>query len=138
METLEDIALGIAFGDREFKCPFEHRPLDSRKNKIPPDHENKSGTLGRSMGRERIKVIKMDAPIQSMTKEKNNQPSEPIAVTQYGYSPHHLIPGNEIWNRKDGRIHPLLKWILKALWIRKVDGNFTIRTKPIQIWSGRH
>ncbi|MEJ2065835.1 MAG: hypothetical protein P8X74_21580, partial [Reinekea sp.] len=114
METLEDIALGIAFGDREFKCPFDHKPRRNKeKNEIPPDYENDSTPLGKALADvgERIDTLQMDAPIQSMTKEKNDQPSEPIAVTQYGYSPHHLIPGNEIWNRKDGRIHPLLKWI---------------------------
>ena len=114
-ELLEGIAVSLAFGDDEFKCPFEHDPEEDHdeENKIPPDHTNSSGMLGTALKAEshHLTTAKITPPF----KLKDGSTCDTA-----GYSPHHLIPGNEIWNDKG---HPLHAWIHKAATGSKVAGD---------------
>jgi hypothetical protein len=121
MEMLEIIALALAFGGEEFKCPFEHRPLKARENKIPPQHANKSGILGTAIKKERIKERTADSAYLAQRKEEKG--GGEVKVTKYGYSPHHIIPGNEIWNKEGGDSHPIRAWIDKETTGSKVNGD---------------
>lgn len=109
-EILEKIAVELA---GEFKCPFNHAPEPhNEKNKIPPSSPNSSGVLGTALLGEshHLKTINIVPPLKltnGSTKDK------------FGFSPHHLIPGNEMWNNKG---HPLHAWVHKSV-ENKVKGD---------------
>lgn len=101
-EILESIAVSLAFGEGEMKCPFSHEPVKhTQNNKIPPDHGNSSGTLGRALKAEshHVKTLGLNPPFAISTGG---------TCAKAGFSPHHLIPGNEMWNNKG---QPLHAWI---------------------------
>jgi len=113
MELLESISIDIAFGDDKFECPFSHRPEEhNEKNEVPPACSNSSSVLGTSLKTEssRIETIKLSVPLTLSNGNKRDT---------VGFSPHHLIPGNEIWKKKK---HPLHAWIQKDV-KKKVKGD---------------
>jgi|GEM_PF-3832528 len=110
-ELLEKIAVEHA-GD--FDCPFEHQPEPrTEKNEIPPDHSNSSNVLGAALSGEshHLKTIKINPPLNLI---------KGGTCDEFGFSPHHLIPGNEIWNNKG---HPLHAWVHKTAKGSKVKGD---------------
>lgn len=110
-EFYEKIAIAVAFGDDDLKCPFPHRPpIQREENKIPPEVENSSGRLGRALGSNRIDAASIRPPFEC---------KKGLKADTAGFSPHHLIPGNEIWNDKG---HPLHAWIHERV-ENKVTGD---------------
>ena len=104
MELLEKIAVAIAFGDEDFDCPFPHKPKDHKlKNKIPPENANNATTLAGNLKGEthHVTLVTINPPLELSTGAEH---------AKFGFSAHHLIPGNEIWNDKG---HPLHDWIHK-------------------------
>lgn len=122
MELLEKIAIENALAELTFKCPFEHDPDEAQEleNKIPPDHKNKSDILGRAIKSERIKETSVNEDY--LVQAKQEKGGGTVKVEKIGFSPHHLIPGNEIWNNKNGA-HPLLAWVHKNAEGSKVNGD---------------
>jgi hypothetical protein len=111
-ELLEKIAVTLAPND-EFECPFDHRsPEHNKKNKIPPAKRNSSGSLKRALKGEshHLTTINISPPFKL---------KDGSTLDKFGFSPHHLLPGNELWNNKG---HPLHAWIHKDV-ENKVKGD---------------
>jgi hypothetical protein len=109
---LEGMAMAISGAD-EMDCPFPHSPREHNKeNKIPPDDKNSGSVLGGDLEGETHHLVRSDIkPPYAITAAH--------LVDKVGYMAHHLIPGNEIWNKKT---HPLHAWIHKKE-AEKVKGD---------------
>lgn len=104
MQVIEPIAVAIS-GVEDMECPFPHAPeTHDRKNEIPPEVKNSGDVLGDKLEGEthhrKTATIRPPYAISSTD-----------TIDKVGYSAHHLIPGNEMWNDKG---HPLHAWIHKS------------------------
>lgn len=138
---LNELVNVVAAADTELKCPFPHFSEEWPINKIPPPETvNDADKLSnaRKGDTDRRTELTLDPPIDLGGGKESN-----VA----GFSAHHLIPGNEIWNDKG---HPLHAWAAEKAKGSHVKGDIGYDTncagngldlpsnKAIDGWSGQN
>ena len=106
MQILEPV--GVPEVSDEWECPFEHKEgmKHDKKNVIPKHNgENDAGKLADN--------------IDANTKGKKSSRAFSAHGVSYHLSAHHILPGNESWNKDNA----LKKWIDKKAKGSKVVGD---------------